>query len=149
MNHQLAKIVVAVAVALGILRMAAGGETNSTAVPYTLSTKEPSFFYADHLTGATYYKFDTNGTYVMIAKEHMGVWPLDGGKWIQASNGIVTMSSTKRTADSQKIKTVIPMTYKKRVFLVWPGKGYQADAQSVCRLIDSGTNALVVYNEFM
>ncbi|HNQ89279.1 MAG TPA: hypothetical protein PKM73_11735 [Verrucomicrobiota bacterium] len=118
-------------------------------MPYTLSTNEPSFFYSDHLTGACYWKFDTNGTYVMIAKEHMGVWPLDGGKWIQTSNGVITMTSTNQTAVSQEHDSVVAMTYRKRVFLVWPEKDYKADVQKVCRLIDSGTNAFLVYNEFL
>ena len=147
MTPHLAKAMMVVVVALGILLSAAGGEINAAAVPYQLSSNAPSFFYADHATGATYYRYDTNGMYVLIAKEHMGVWPLDGGKWVQASNGIVTMTSTNQRAGPPQ--TVAPMTYKQRVFLVWPGKEYKADAQRVCRVIDAETNAPRVYNEFM
>ncbi len=147
LTRHLAKAIVALVVAPGILLSAAGGETNAAAVPYQLSSNTPSFFHADHATGATYYKYDTNGMYVLIAKEHMGVWPLDGGKWVQASNGIVTMTSTNQRASPPQ--TVAPMAYRKRVFLVWPGKEYKADAQRVCRVIDAQTNAPRVYNEFM
>ena len=149
-NHRtphLAKAMMVVVVALGILLSAAGGEINAAAVPYQLSSNTPSFFHADHATGATYYKYDTTGMYVLIGKEHMGVWPLDGGKWVQASNGIMTMTSTNQRAGPPE--TVAPMTYKKRVFLVWPGKDYKADAQRVCRVIDAETNAPRVFNELM
>ena len=85
--------------------------------------------------------------YALFAREHLGIWPLDGGKWVQGSNGIVTMTSTNQRASPPQ--TVAPMTYKQRVFLVWPGKDYKADPQRVCRWIDAGTNASHVFNEFM
>ncbi len=142
-----AQVIMIVVVGCGTLPTAAGGETNAAAVPYQLSNNTPSFFYADHATGSTYYKYDTNGMYALFAREHMGIWPLDGGKWVQASNGIVTMTSTNQRAGPPQ--TVAPMTYRQRVFLVWPGKDYKADPQRVCRLIDAETNASHVYNEFM
>ena len=160
MNRPLAKAVFAVVVTFGFLLTAAGGETNSTAVPYMLPTAAPSFFYVDYGMAATYYKFDTNGMYVHIVKEHLGVWPIYG-KWIQATNGIVTMTATNLPR-FQLIETVVPMSYKQKVFLVWPkqeskqdggivwaGQERKADAGRVCQQIDSGTNQLDVPNEFM
>ena len=149
MNRPLAKVVLAVVGAFGVLLTAAGEETNSTAGTYMLSTTAPSYFYANSGIAATYYKYDTNGTFVLILKEHLGVRPVYGGRWVQASNGIVTMTATNLPAGEQLIETVVPMSYKQRVFLVWPGKDYKADPERVCRGIDSGTNERAIHNEFM
>jgi hypothetical protein len=66
---------------------------------YFLSTKAPTYFSSDHLTGASYLKFSPDGRYISIAKEHMGVWPVDDGTWNQDSEGTVTLVSTKLCAD--------------------------------------------------
>ncbi len=144
MNHRL----LLVALVLGSLLITACGRTNPRASPYTVSTREPSFFSSDHLTGALYWKFDTNGSYVRIAKEHMGVWPLDGGTWNQTSQGVITMTSTNQSG-SQKGDTAVAMTYRGRVFLVWPGEMHKRELEEMCRQIDLGTNAPLIVYTFM
>ena len=147
MTRLSAEVVLMVIVALGILRTAAGGETNNAATPYQLSSNAPACFFADSGIAAVYYRYDTNGRYVLIQKEHSGVWPCDGGKWVQASDGTVTMTSTNSRAGPPR--SMVPMTYKQRVFLVWPAEAHKADAPRVCRAIDAATNAPRVLNEFM
>lgn len=61
--------------------------------------KNPVYFFSDHLTGAHYYKFLPDGKYVVIAKEHLGVWPIDQGTWSQAKDGVITLVSPKWCAD--------------------------------------------------
>lgn len=147
-----AKMVALTAVNLAALATAcgiAGESTNVQAVLWILPTNTPSFFCSDHLTGATYYQFSPDQTYVMIAKEHMGVWPLDGGRWIQASDGVVTMTSTNAKRAARGPQVMKPMQYKGKTFLIWPGKSYGTDTLRVCLFIDSPTNTPHVYNEFM
>ena len=149
-NHALARAAVAAVGAFGIFLTAGAGDTNSAPVPCALSTNAPSFFCADSGTGAVYYKYDTNGVFTVIMKEHVGVWPAYSGRWVQASNGIVTMTATTPpTIAGLRIETVVPTSYKQSVFLVWPEKEHKGDAERVCRRIDTGTNARPVANEFM
>ena len=46
-------------------------------------------------------------------------------------------------------QTVVPMLYKDRIFLIWPGKSHLADAAQMCRYINSPDNTDHVYNEFL
>ena len=140
--------IVSLAVVISLLvlvNFAVGQDTNARA--WMLPTNSPSFFFADHLTGATYCQFSPDGTYVLAAKEHMGVWPIDGGNWIQASDGAMSLASTnaKRAARPDVVR---PMQYKDKVFLIWPSVSYKADIAEVCRFIDSPTNSLPLFNEF-
>lgn len=64
-----------------------------------LPNENPTYFFSDHLTGARYYKFLPNGKYVVIAKEHLGVWPVDHGTWSQAKDGVITLVSPTYCAD--------------------------------------------------
>ena len=93
-NQLLARAAVAAVGAFGIFLTAGAGDTNSAPVPCALSTNAPSFFCAYNGTGAVYYKYDTNGVFTVIMKEHVGVWPAYSGRWVQASNGIVTRTAT-------------------------------------------------------
>lgn len=137
-----------IALALLVMVSVASGQENE-ARAWILPTNSPSFFYADHLTAATYYQFNPDGTYLATAKEHMGVWPVDGGTWIQASDGVMTLTSTNSKRAARGPEVVKPMQYRDKVFLVWPAVSYKADPASVCRFIDSPTNALPLFNEFM
>ena len=128
-----------------LVKVVAGQETNARA--WMLPTNSPSFFFADHLTGATYYQFSPDGTYVLTAKEHMGVWPTDGGNWIQASDGAMTLTSTNAKRAARGPEVVKPMQYKDKVFLIWPSVSYKADLAEVVRFIDSPTNSLPLFNE--
>ncbi len=132
---------------LVLVKVAVGQETNARA--WMLPTNSPSFFFADHLTGATYYQFSPDGTYLATAKEHMGVWPVDGGKWIQASDGAMTLTSTNTKLASRGPEVVKPMQYKDKVFLIWPSLSYKANLNEVCCFLDSPTNSLPLFNEFM
>ncbi len=137
-------------VAFGLLvlgNLVLGQETNARA--WMMPTNEPSFFFADHLTGATYYQFSPDGSYVLTAKEHMGVLPIDGGNWIQASDGTMTLTSTNATRAARGAGVVKPMQYKDKVFLLWPSVSYKAGLAEVCRFIDAPTNRLPLFNEFM
>ena len=129
--------------------VAAAQTTNASAAAYMLPTNSASFFYADRMSGATYYQFNPDGTYVMIAKEHMGVLPLDKGRWSQTSDGTMTMVSTNEKRTFRDTEVVRPMQYKGKTFLVWPDRKYAADLASVCLFIDSPTNAYPIRNEFM
>lgn len=123
-----------------------GQETNAHA--WMMPTNEPSFFFADHLTGATYYQFSPDGSYVLTAKEHMGVLPIDGGHWIQTSDGTMTLTSTNATRAARGEGVVKPMQYRDKVFLLWPSVSYKAGLVEVCRFIDAPTNRLPLFNEF-
>ena len=133
-------------VLLVLIHAAAGQETEARV--WMLPTNSPSFFFANLLTGATFYQFSPDGTYVLTAKEHMGVWPVDGGKWTQASDGTMTLASTNAKRAARGPQVVKPMEYRDRVFLIWPSVSYQADLSEVCRFIDSTANKFPLFNEF-
>lgn len=96
------KYITATVLVVGVcLGPSIAAEENSYApsVPYRLSTNEVTCFFSDHLTGASYTKFSPDGRYVRIAKEHMGVWPVDDGTWTQAADLTITLVSTNLCAD--------------------------------------------------
>lgn len=72
---------------------------HSPAEPFFLSRDSATCFFSDHEEGAFYLKFKPDGRYILIAKEHMGVWPVDSGGWNQSSDGVVTLTSKILCAD--------------------------------------------------
>ena len=64
-----------------------------------LPADRASHFYSDHLTGSSYIELKSDGTYREIAREHLGVWPIDEGTWNQNQEGILTLVSPVMCAD--------------------------------------------------
>ncbi len=106
-------------------------------------------FAGDHLTGATYYRFDTNGFFEETAREHMGIFPFRSGTWKQDTNGTVTLVATNKTSGFAKEDRACPMMYKNRVFLLWPDKSWVNNTQAVIDKIDFPAKKLHVYNPFL
>lgn len=57
-----------------------------------------AYFRADHLTGATYLRLGADGSYEMIAVEHMGQFPTDHGRW-QSEGSRLLLRSDRRVLD--------------------------------------------------
>jgi hypothetical protein len=49
------------------------------------------YFKAEHGVGATYVKLTTDGTYIVIDREHMGIFLTDEGRWKQVG-AVITFS---------------------------------------------------------
>ncbi|HYG33919.1 MAG TPA: hypothetical protein VEC99_03995 [Clostridia bacterium] len=116
---------------------------------YFLKTDSPCYFFADHLTGATYYRFDANGFFEKTAREHMGIIPFGSGTWRQDTNGIVTMVTTNKIPNKVVEEKARPLIYKDKVFLLWPDKSWANDIKPVLDKIDAPEKKLHVYNAFL
>lgn len=116
---------------------------------YFLKTDSACYFSSDHLTGATYYRFEANGFFAETAREHMGVFPFRSGTWRQDTNGTVTMVTTNRTSKKVIEEKARPLIYKDKVFLLWPDKSWANDIKRVLDKIDAPEKNLHVYNAFL
>lgn len=74
------------------------------------------YFKAEHGVGATYVKLSRDGSYKVIDREHMGVFPTDEGHWKQAG-AVITFnpkdskkSSYQATENEHNGKTFLAIT---------------------------------------
>ena len=63
--------------------------------PYLLDKSTTTVFACYHGSGTLYYAFAGDGTYQKIAREHMGVFEFDTGRWTQDPSGDLRLDSTK------------------------------------------------------
>jgi len=68
-------------------------------------------------TETSYLVFQTNGTYSLILRMHMGTWEFDHGSWSQSEPGEMTLTSHART---NFVSHVRALKYKSKVTLVSP-----------------------------
>ena len=74
------------------------------------------YFKAEHGVGATYVKLSMDGSYKVIDREHMGIFPTDEGHWKQAGK-VITFSpkdakkpSYQATENEHNGKTFLAIT---------------------------------------
>lgn len=68
-------------------------------------------------TETSYLVFQTNGTYSLILRMHLGTWEFDHGIWSQSESGEMTLTSHART---NFVSHVSALRYKSQVTLVSP-----------------------------
>ncbi len=107
----------------------------------TITTK---YFKEDHLTGAMYIALASDGSYTVTAREHMGVWVEESGRWSESGRRI-TFSPKKSGASSYVAEEV---TYKNRTFLSLTGDTGPSIAvplEEIERDLDQDTKTLPPY----
>ena len=62
---------------------------------YLLPKDRATYFRGDHITASIYVVFESNGTYLIVDREHMYVAESDRGTWQQAADGLVTLQSAR------------------------------------------------------
>ncbi len=77
------------------------------------ATNTTKYFKEDHFTGALYIALASDGSYTVTAREHMGVWVEQSGRWSKSGTRI-TFSPKKSGASPYAAEEV---TYKSRTFL--------------------------------
>lgn len=73
------------------------------------------YFKEDHLTGAAYICLATDHTYDLTAREHMGIWVLESGRWEQSGNGIKFVPTDQKKTHYTGTQVI----YKGRTFLAF------------------------------
>lgn len=84
--------------ALAALTIPAFGASGQMLVEDVFGQGGAVHFRRDHLTGATYLRLATEGTYEVIAVEHMGRMRLDAGRW-RADGSELVLESDQRVRD--------------------------------------------------
>ena len=108
------------------------------------ATNTTKYFKEDHFTGAMYIALASDGAYTVTAREHMGVWVEEFGRWSKSGTRI-TFSPKKSGASSYTAEEV---TYKSRTFLSLKGDSGPSIAvpvEEVERDLDKDTTTLPPY----
>jgi tetratricopeptide (TPR) repeat protein len=110
------------------------------------------YFRCWYATGTSYLHLRPGGTYEIITREHMGVWPSDHGKWLQDGRGAITLSSSepKRSYPGVGDTSCTPMTFQGVSFLVFDtfigfGSSNLAEIKKSIQNIEQDTQLYDVY----
>lgn len=102
------------------------------------------YFKEDHFTGAKYIALASEGSYEITAREHMGVWVDESGRWSKSGTRI-TFSPKKSGAPSY---CALEFIYKNRTFLSLEGDSGPSMAiptEQIERNLDKDSKALPPY----
>lgn len=108
------------------------------------SLETTRYFKEDHLTGAMYIALVSDGSYKVTAREHVGVWVEESGRWSRADRRI-TFSPKKSGASTYAAAEV---TYKSLTFLSMQGDSGPSIAVPIEEIehdLDKEVNTLPLY----
>jgi hypothetical protein len=84
-----------------------------------LSAGNALYFKEDHLTGADYLALAPDGSYTLTAREHMGVWVTESGRWSKSDTHI-TFTPDKAGKSPYRGTEI---AYRGHTFLSWEDEG--------------------------
>ena len=110
----------------------------------TPATAQERYFKEDHLTGAAYFCMATDGSYTLTAREHMGVWVIESGRWQQEAETI-TFVPSERSKDRYDATPVSHKTHRFLTFKTDAAPSLVIPADETRRELDKHPGVLPLY----
>ena len=110
----------------------------------TPAAAQERYFKEDHLTGAAYFCMASDGAYTLTAREHMGVWVIESGRWRQTEETIRFVPGTPPTESYEAVL----IAHKSRTFLTFKTEAAPSSvipADDTKRELDAHPSALPLY----